>query len=59
MLEAWKMCMRISSKKIAETRDRLHLFQEQHSQQLTMMALFHIEGNPYSKERGKGEVIKV
>jgi len=36
---------------------QMQSFQCQHPQQLTMMALFHIEGNPYSKQKGKGEVM--
>ena len=37
-------------------RDRLNSFQAFHPQQLTCMALFHIEGNPYTQEPGMGGV---
>ena len=37
-------------------RDRLNSFQAFHPQQLTCMALFHIKGNPYTKEPGMGGV---
>lgn len=40
-----------------EIRAILHRFQEKHPQQLTTMAFYHIEGNPYSHQPGKGETM--
>lgn len=42
---------------MSKIRDILHQFQQDHPQQLTTMALYHIEGNPYSHQPGKGETM--
>lgn len=42
---------------MSQIRDKIHDFQILHPQQLTTMGLYHIEGNPYSKQPGKGETM--
>ena len=38
-------------------KEIISLYQDQHPQQLTFMSFFHIEGNPYTHEKGKGETM--
>lgn len=38
-------------------KDKVHEFQLRHPQQLTTLALYHIEGNPYTQQPAKGETM--